>query len=37
MILSGTLWLLTWPLVIIATYFLVRWALKYHESKLDEE
>lgn len=37
MILSGILWLLTWPLVIAASYFLIRWALKHHETKLEEE
>lgn len=37
MILSGILWLLTWPLVIVSSYFLIRWALKKHEAKLDQE
>lgn len=37
MIISGILWLLTWPLVIGISYFLIRWTLKKKESKLDEE
>lgn len=37
MILSGILWLLTWPIVILASYFLIKIALKKHESKLEEE
>jgi len=36
MIISGILWILTWPLLIAATYLLVRWALNRHESKLEE-
>ncbi|MGF7140427.1 hypothetical protein FHS86_002755 [Roseimarinus sediminis] len=36
MILSGIMWLLLWPLVIAASYFLIRWALKYHEEKLED-
>lgn len=37
MILSGILWLLTWPIVVAGSYFLIRWALKRHEAKLEEE
>lgn len=36
MILSGILWLLTWPLVIVSSYFLILWALKHHEARLEE-
>ncbi len=35
MILSGLLWLLAWPITIIATYYLVKFALKKFESKLE--
>lgn len=35
MILSGVLWLLTWPLVIALSYFLIVWALKHHEARLE--
>jgi hypothetical protein len=27
------LWFLTWPVLILASYFLVRWALKVIEKK----
>jgi hypothetical protein len=36
MILSGILWFLTWPIIILASYFLVRMALKKFEKKLEE-
>lgn len=36
MIISGILGFLTWPLLIIVTYVLVRLALKRYESKLEE-
>jgi len=36
MILSGILWFLTWPLVIIASYQLIKVALKKYEKKLEE-
>lgn len=35
MILEGILWLLTWPIVIISSYFLIVWALKHHETNLE--
>ncbi len=36
MIVNGILGFLTWPLLIIITYVLVRLALKHYESKLEE-
>ncbi len=37
MILSGILSLLSWPALIIVTYWLIKLALKKYESKLEEE
>ena len=36
MIVSGILWLLVWPLVIVLSYYLIRWALKKYENKLEK-
>jgi hypothetical protein len=36
MILTGLLWLLTWPLTIVTTYYLVKFALKKFETKLED-
>lgn len=36
MILSGILWLLTWPLVIFATYYAIKWVLKKYKNELEE-
>lgn len=35
MILSGLLWLLTWPLTIAIAYYFIKLALKKFESKLE--
>ena len=37
MILTGILWLLTWPAIILASYFLIKLALKKFEKKLEED
>jgi len=37
MILSGILWFLAWPLTIIISYQMIKWALKKYESKLEED
>ncbi|SHE84403.1 hypothetical protein SAMN05444274_102552 [Mariniphaga anaerophila] len=31
------LWMLSWPLLIIVSYFLVKWVVKKYEAKLEEE
>jgi len=36
MILSGILWFLTWPLIIVVSYQLIKFALKKYEKKLEE-
>lgn len=35
MILNGILWFLLWPAVILISYFLIVWALKKVEKKLE--
>jgi hypothetical protein len=36
MILSGILYIMLWPLVIVCSYLLIKWALKHYESKIDD-
>lgn len=36
MILSGILWMLLWPGVIILSYYLIRFAVKKYEHHLDK-
>jgi hypothetical protein len=36
MIVSGILWFLTWPIVILVSYYLIRLALKKFEKKLEK-
>lgn len=36
MILSGILWFLTWPLIIVVSYQLIKLALNKIEKKLEE-
>jgi hypothetical protein len=36
MILSGILWFLTWPIIIMVSYQLIKFALKKYEKKLEE-
>jgi len=30
------LWMLSWPVLIVVSYYLVRWAVKKYEDKLEE-
>jgi hypothetical protein len=36
MILSGILWFLTWPIIIVVSYQLIKFALNKYEKKLEE-
>lgn len=31
------LWMLSWPVVIVISYYAVKWAVKKYESKLEKE
>lgn len=31
------LWMLSWPVVIVVSYYAVKWAVKKYESKLETE
>jgi len=31
------LWILSWPVVILVSYFAVKWAVKKYEAKLEAE
>jgi len=31
------LWMISWPLVIIISYYTVKWAVKKYEAKLEAE
>jgi hypothetical protein len=35
MIVSGILWFLTWPIVIMVSYYLIKLALRKFEKKLE--
>jgi hypothetical protein len=37
MILSGIIWFLNWPIIILVSYQLIRFALSKYEKKLEEE
>jgi hypothetical protein len=31
------LWMLSWPVLILISYLLVKWAVKKYEAKLEDE